>query len=142
MHLLQFTIIKGYHKNSVSDQVFAFCRVFGNIVGKFNIYYYIINFYSNILLGIFAINIGPTPHVFHLDLSPVQNVYAGEQIEVFEVMDVLNPSTPAKPLHYISQDDLVNWKYLYLRYFIYHLNSIFFSPRIAITSRNITILAS
>lgn len=66
-------------------------------------------------IGVFAINIGDSPHVFHLDLSPVQNVFKVDQEkgdqDIFEVMDVLNPTTPAKPLHYLTQDDLVNWKY-------------------------------
>lgn len=91
----QLIPIRGYHKNGVSEQVFAFCRIFGNVV------------------GIFAINVGEYAHIFHLDLSPVQSAFSPstDQQEIFEVMDVLNPSTPAKPLHYLTQDDLVNWKY-------------------------------
>eukprot|EP00026_Physarum_polycephalum_P000294 Phypoly_transcript_00294.p1 GENE.Phypoly_transcript_00294~~Phypoly_transcript_00294.p1 ORF type:complete len:1701 (-),score=242.89 Phypoly_transcript_00294:112-5214(-) len=86
--------IRGLNKHGVSEQVFAFCRIFNNVV------------------GVFAINIGATAHVFHMDLSPVQSVYSGDQgTEIYEVMDVLNPSTPAKPMHYLTQDDLVNWKY-------------------------------
>jgi hypothetical protein len=78
------------------------------------------------VLGVFAINIGQTAHVFHMDLSPVQHVYSGDQgTEIYEVMDVLNPSTPAKPMHYLTQDDLVNWKYLSF-YFLYIYSKLYY----------------
>ena len=64
-------------------------------------------------LGVFAINIGDTQNIFFLDFQPIKD-YLPEQSEIFEVYDMLNPSVPTKPLHYLTYEDLVNWKYLSL----------------------------